>query len=75
MESTPIDIGTRRELFVDHCLIDALDGLELKLHEPHPGEVAVRFDDPWEDGFSFYPRCCGTASSSACSIAGAFPSA
>ena len=55
MEGAPIDIGTRRELFVDHLLVDALDGADLRLHEPHPAEVAVRFDDPWEDGFSFYP--------------------
>lgn len=30
------DIGSRRELFVDHYLIDRLDGLRLKLHEPQP---------------------------------------
>ncbi|MDP7276735.1 MAG: hypothetical protein QF363_14735 [Planctomycetaceae bacterium] len=30
------DIGSRRELFVDHFLIGKLDGLRLKLHEPAP---------------------------------------
>ena len=29
-----IDIGDRRELFVDHYLIEKLDGLRLKLHQP-----------------------------------------
>ncbi|MBL7036978.1 MAG: hypothetical protein ISR77_00040 [Pirellulaceae bacterium] len=29
-----IEIGSRRELFVDHFLIEKLDGLWLKLHEP-----------------------------------------
>ncbi len=31
----PIDIGSRRELFVDDLLIGKLDGTQLKLHEPH----------------------------------------
>lgn len=31
----PVDIGTRRELFVDDLLIGKLDGTKLKLHEPH----------------------------------------
>ena len=31
-----IDIRCRRELFVDHLLIDKLDGLRLKLHPPTP---------------------------------------
>jgi len=29
-----VDIGSRRELFVDHFLIEELDGVWLKLHEP-----------------------------------------
>ena len=34
-ESAPVQIGSRRELFVDDLLIDRLDGARLKLHEPH----------------------------------------
>jgi hypothetical protein len=30
-----VDIGSRRELFVDDLLIGKLDGTSLKLHEPH----------------------------------------
>jgi hypothetical protein len=30
----PVDLGSRRELFVDPFLIDAMDGVALKLHEP-----------------------------------------
>lgn len=30
----PIDIGSRRELFVDRLLIDRTDGVELRLHHP-----------------------------------------
>ena len=33
--SGPIDIGARRELFVDDLLIGKLDGTKLKMHEPH----------------------------------------
>ena len=41
-------IGTNRELFVDHHLIDRLDNTRLRLHEPVPGAVAIRIDRPWE---------------------------
>ncbi len=30
----PIDIGSRRELFVDRLLIDRMDGVELRMHSP-----------------------------------------
>ena len=50
----PIDIGDRRELFVDRYLIDKLDGARLKLHTPRDvGKVFV-LDRPWE-GFGGYP--------------------
>ena len=49
-----VDIGSRRELFVDHHLIDKLDGVSLKLHEPSPGGVAIKYDKPWEDTTAFY---------------------
>lgn len=51
---TPIDIGSRLELFVDHYLIDKLDGTVLKLHTPHPSDVAVKFDNPWAGAFCGY---------------------
>ena len=44
----PIDIGSRRELFVDRHLIDQLVGARLELHRPQPREVVMRFDKPWE---------------------------
>ena len=43
-------IGSRRELFVDHFLIDRLVGTRLELHHPQPAEVAIRVDRPWEGG-------------------------
>ena len=47
-QSRPVDIGSRRELFVDHVLIDRLDNVQLKLHEPVSGGVAIQIDKPWE---------------------------
>lgn len=50
----PIDIGSRRELFVDQFLIERLDGAQLELHHPQPANVAIRFDRPWEGTYSQY---------------------
>ena len=43
-----IDIGDRRELFVDRFLLDRLDGVELRLHSPTPREVVMVCDAAWE---------------------------
>ena len=52
----PIDIGSRRELFVDRALIEQLEGkAELRLHPPTPREIAITFDKPWEGNASGYP--------------------
>ena len=47
MHST-IRIGSRRELFVDHHLIDRQENARLELHEPVSGGVAIGIDRPWE---------------------------
>lgn len=49
-----IQIGSRLELFVDDYLVERFDGTALKLHEPVPAGVALRFDHPWEGAFSGY---------------------
>jgi hypothetical protein len=49
-----IDIGNRRELFVDHELIESMDGVSLRLHEPRSEGPAFYFDRPWEGRFSAY---------------------
>ena len=49
-----IDLGSQRELFVDRFLIDRLKGAELRMHEPIREGVAVKFDNPWEGGYSGY---------------------
>jgi len=47
-ESTPIDLGSRRELFVDHALIERLENATLRLHQPIRAGVALKIDRPWE---------------------------
>jgi hypothetical protein len=50
----PIAIGSRRELFVDHHLIDRLDGVRLQLHRPQAREIVFKFDQPWEGIYCGY---------------------
>ncbi len=44
----PVEIGSRRELFVDEHLIGQLDRVRLKLHHPRRAGVALKMDRPWE---------------------------
>ena len=50
----PVDLGDRRELFVDRYLIDTLINATLVLHRPHREGTALDFDRPWEGEFSGY---------------------
>jgi hypothetical protein len=50
----PLDIGSRRELMVDHYLIDQLEGAELRLSTPIERGKAFDFDLPHEGAFSLY---------------------
>ena len=50
-----IDIGSRRELFVDRHLIDRLEGVTLKLHSPQltpraPGSFRGAYNTVIKDG-------------------------
>lgn len=48
-QEAPIDIGQRRELFIDSFLIDRMTGeAELRLHHPVRREIAIVHDAPWE---------------------------
>ena len=49
-----IDLGARRELFVDDYLIERMDNAQLRLHEPVPRNVAIEHDAPWEGNTSGY---------------------
>ncbi|WP_417387783.1 hypothetical protein [Gimesia sp.] len=51
----PVNIGDRRELFIEHGLIDKITGdAELRLQKPVPREVVFKFDQPWEGSSSGY---------------------
>ncbi|MSP12087.1 MAG: hypothetical protein EXR62_03915 [Chloroflexi bacterium] len=47
-----IELGNRRELFVDTYLIDSLQGAHLKLQEPRVANTAIHLDHPWEGEFN-----------------------
>ena len=44
----PIDIGSRRELFVDQYLVEKLDGARRVLHQPTPRGISLVRNKPWE---------------------------
>jgi hypothetical protein len=51
----PLELGGRRELFVDQTLAERIEGkAALKLHHPAPREIALTFDEPWEGNASGY---------------------
>ena len=43
-----LDIGSRRELFVDGYLIDTMQGVSQVLQKPVRREVVMTYDQPWE---------------------------
>jgi len=48
-KDAPVDIGSRRELFVDRALVATLTGdARQVLHHPTPRETALTLDAPWE---------------------------
>lgn len=48
-QSNPvIDLGNRRELFVDTHLVDEMTNVQLMVHQPTREEIAVECDQPWE---------------------------
>lgn len=53
-DSKPLQIGNRRELFVDNYLVDKLQGAELRLHHPVDEGSVLKFDQPWEGLFCGY---------------------
>lgn len=50
----PVEIGSDRELFVDHYLIESMQDVELRMHEPRDEGPVLNFDRPWEGPFSGY---------------------
>ena len=50
----PVKIGSRNELFVDDHLVESIQGLTWKLHEPTKAGIALQFDAPWEGNNCHY---------------------
>lgn len=50
----PVEIGSRRELFIDEAIVDSHRGLSWKMHEPRKAEIALQFDAPWEGNNCHY---------------------
>ena len=48
----PIEIGSRRELFVDDYLIDTMQTARRVLHHPTPREISLVRNKPWEGNAS-----------------------
>ena len=49
-----IQLEDKRELFVDHYLIDKLNDVRIVLHEPRDEGPVFYFDKPWEGAFCGY---------------------
>ena len=48
-DTKTIDIGSRRELFIDDFMVGALTGgARQVMHAPHPREVVMVHDRSWE---------------------------
>jgi hypothetical protein len=54
LKAEPRKIGSRLELFVDDYLIEKMDGVALKLHEPVLAGSVIQFNKPWEGPFCGY---------------------
>ena len=49
-----LELGSKRELFVDRYLLASLEGAELRLQRPIEHETVFSFDRPWEGAFCAY---------------------
>jgi hypothetical protein len=49
-----ISLGENREIFVDHYLIEKLEGTRIIMHHPHDDGIVMYFNNPWEGQFCAY---------------------
>ena len=66
----PRPIGSQRELFVDHYLIQDLKNARLVLARPIDRGPVMTLDRPWEGLFAGYFTVLRTATSTGCTTAG-----
>lgn len=51
----PIDVGNRKQLFVDDALIQSRNNVDLVMNPPYQtGEVLITADEPWEAGSTVF---------------------
>jgi len=53
-DAPPVPAGSRLQLFVDDYLIESMNGVELRLHEPRRAGIVFQTDAPWEGNTSAY---------------------
>lgn len=53
-QEAPVTIGSNRELFVDHFLVDSLENVRLALGVPEHEDAVLAFDKPWEGRYCGY---------------------
>jgi len=54
VNSKVIQLGEKREIFVDYFLIDKLEGAHITMHKPCDMGAVMYFDKPWEGQFCTY---------------------
>jgi len=54
LAEAPLELGSKRELFVDRYLVGSLAGTSLQLHEPRDEGEVLHYDRPWEGAFCTY---------------------
>ena len=52
--AVPVEIGSKRQLFVDDWLVAVATSTTLVLHRPRAAEVVLRLEEPWEDTTAAY---------------------
>ncbi|MBI85464.1 MAG: hypothetical protein CMJ81_19905 [Planctomycetaceae bacterium] len=60
-ELSPINIGTRKQLFIDNYLIESSAGVRFVMNSPQrDGKLLLTNDQPWESGPNMYINnyCC-----------------
>ena len=53
MSSNPIDLGSRKHVFIDLALVEHAEGIALAVNPPRVGGVAIARDRPWEHHLHF----------------------
>lgn len=50
-DAAPVDVGDRRQLFIDNLFFGEVRGIGLRVHQPRKtGDVTIAPDRPWERG-------------------------